>query len=87
MPQKCLQGRLAISRRCTSGDKSAWEADFLPDVTRRENWGGSSRVVQSAEKESPTCAEGATAEVALKVVLHGALQWGTVDKEAVEGQR
>ena len=25
------------SRRYTSGAKSAWEADFLPDVTRREN--------------------------------------------------
>ena len=32
-----LEGRLAISRRYTSGAKSVWEADFLPDVTRREN--------------------------------------------------
>ena len=33
----------------------------------------------------PKRGEGATAEGALKRVLHGALQWGTVDKEAVEG--
>ena len=37
MPQKGLEGRLAISRRYTSGAKSTWEADFHPDVTRQEN--------------------------------------------------
>ena len=38
MPQRGLEGRLAISRRYTSGAKSTWEADFHPDVTRQENW-------------------------------------------------
>ena len=37
MPQKGLEGRLAISRRHTSGAKPAWNADFLPDVIRPEN--------------------------------------------------
>ena len=37
VPQRGLESRLAISRRYTSGVKPAWEADFLPDVTRPEN--------------------------------------------------
>ena len=37
VPQMTLQGTSAISRRYTSGAKSAWEADFHPDVTRQEN--------------------------------------------------
>ena len=37
MPQRGLEGRLAISRRYTSGAKPAWNADFVPDVTRPEN--------------------------------------------------
>ena len=37
VPQRGLEDRLAISRRYTSGAKSAWKADFLPDVTRSEN--------------------------------------------------
>ena len=37
MPQRGLEGRLAISRRYTSGAKPAWNADFLPDVIRPEN--------------------------------------------------
>ena len=37
MPQKGLEGSLAIPRRYTSGAKPAWKADFRPNVTRREN--------------------------------------------------
>ena len=36
MPQKGLEGRLAISRRYMSGVKLAWEAVFRPNVTRQE---------------------------------------------------
>ena len=37
MPQRGLEGRLAISRRHTSGAKSAWKAVFRPNVIRQEN--------------------------------------------------
>ena len=37
VPQRALEGRLAISRRYTSGAKSVWNGVFPPDVTRPEN--------------------------------------------------
>ena len=47
MPQRALEGILAISRRYTSGAKSACEVDFHPDVTRRENREGPQRLLRS----------------------------------------
>ena len=36
VPQRGLEGSLAIPRRYTSGAKPAWKADFRPNVTRQE---------------------------------------------------
>ena len=54
MPQRGLKGRLAISRRYTSGDKSAWKADFHPDVIRQEN----QKVPQRVENGEQTTGKG-----------------------------
>ena len=55
VPQRCLEGRLAISRRYTSGAKPAWNGVFRPNVTHRENrrcYSGATDVPHGAGTES-----------------------------------
>ena len=47
---------------CEAPQKTRKNGRGFPNVARRENRGGSSRVVQSAQKESPKCADGIAVE-------------------------